>query len=88
MVHSAVGWAVTLVWRIRRDPISMATKTYSTRIDAVTEAMKSRATMPLAWFLTKTVGRPAHQMTRLPGLSQTAGEEFVICGGLRIAGQY
>lgn len=38
------GWAVTLVCSIRRDSISMATKTYRTRNVAVTDTKKSQAT--------------------------------------------
>ena len=45
---SAVGCAVTLVCRIRREPTSMVTTTYRIRKLAVTEMKKSQATMALA----------------------------------------
>src|SRR5579862_4710270 len=44
---------VRLQCRIRREPISIATNTYRTRNDAVTETKKSQATISLAWFRTK-----------------------------------
>jgi hypothetical protein len=45
--YPAVGWAVTLWWRILRDPISMTTKTYRVRNVAVITTKKSQATMSL-----------------------------------------
>jgi hypothetical protein len=50
VVHSAVGWSVTLQCRIRREPTSIATKTWRMRNDAVTLTKKSHATIAWAWF--------------------------------------
>jgi hypothetical protein len=36
--------------RIRREPISMATNTYSTRKVSVIDTKKSQATIAVAWF--------------------------------------
>src|ERR1700689_529142 len=42
---------------MRREPTSMATKTYRTRNDAVTDTKKSQATIAYTWLRTKVVQR-------------------------------
>jgi hypothetical protein len=46
-VHAAVGWDVTLKCRMRRVPISITMKTYTSRNLAVTVTRKSQATTGL-----------------------------------------
>jgi len=55
MVHSDVGCSVTFQCTIRREPISMTTKTYRTRKVAATETKQSQATIALEWLRTKVL---------------------------------
>jgi hypothetical protein len=55
MVHSDVGCSVTFQCTIRREPISMTTKTHRTRKVAATETKQSQATIALEWLRTKVL---------------------------------
>jgi hypothetical protein len=52
---------------MRREPTSMATKTYRTWNEAVTETKKSQATMACAWFLEQGKLFPEEQILRHQG---------------------